>query len=74
MELFFTCGAGEDPLRRVAVGASGEKGCRDQSQTSSTRGRRESTTAQSEETRDTVNNRERAALDSIVEARGDADK
>ena len=55
--------------RRVAARASGEKGCRDQSQTSSTRGRRESTTAQSEETRNTVTNRERAALDSIVEER-----
>jgi hypothetical protein len=55
--------------RRVAARASGEKGCRDQSQTSGTRGRRESTTAQSEETRDTVTNRERAALDSIVEER-----
>lgn len=53
--------------RRVAAGARGEEGVRDHSDASSTRGRGESTTAQGKETRDTITNGKRAALDSIVE-------
>lgn len=53
--------------RRVAAGAGSEEGVRDQSDASSTRGRGESATAQGKETRDTIADRKRAALDSIVE-------